>query len=216
MFELEGEQYSLEQVTSAAEQSNMSLDDYLNKYSIKNLEETVETVEKLDGAAIKDADVVPVSTPSRASIISGVQPEVTESPSVDISSELEDPDPDKPLSASEKRIATRKRREQEKQDRLKAEAIIATNDIETRIENIPKEDIVTIQANEYFGPVKTRSDRTTVSKTVPGMMAPTVAFEPTFDSDESYTKYLKETLGVKYDQYLDYKKTNEIVPLNTQ
>jgi len=93
MFELEGEQYSLEQVTSAAEQSNMSLDDYLNKYSIKNLEEAVETVEKLDGAAIKDADVVPVATPTRASIISGVQPEVTESPSVDTSSELQDPEP---------------------------------------------------------------------------------------------------------------------------
>ena len=43
-----------------------------------------------------------------------------------------------------------------------------------------------------------------------------MSFEPTFDSDESYTKYLKETLGGKYDQYLDYKETNEIVPLNSQ
>ncbi len=79
-----------------------------------------------------------------------------------------------------------------------------------------KEDIVAIQANDYFGPIKSRNDRTTVSKTVPGMMAPTVAFEPTFDSDESYTKYLKNTLGRKYDQYIDYKETNKIVPLNTQ
>ena len=47
-------------------------------------------------------------------------------------------------------------------------------------------------------------------------MGPTISFEPTFDSDESYTKYLKNTLGNKYDQYLDYKKTNEIVPLNSQ
>ena len=46
MFELEGEQYSLEQVTSAADQSNMPLEDYLKKYNIKELEETVETVEK--------------------------------------------------------------------------------------------------------------------------------------------------------------------------
>ena len=45
MFELEGEQYSLEQVTSAADQSNMPLEDYLKKYNIKELEETVETVE---------------------------------------------------------------------------------------------------------------------------------------------------------------------------
>ena len=203
-------------IVDVTEYSQESIDFFLTQYPEAELVQEEETQDFQNGAAEKDADVVPVATPSRASIISGVQPKDTESPSVDISSELEDPDPDKPLSASEKRIATRKRREQEKQDGLKAEAITATNEIEARIESIPKEDIVTIQANEYFGPVKTRSDRTTVSKTMVGMMGPTVSFEPTFDSDESYTKYLKETLGVKYDQYLDYKETNNIVPLNTQ
>ena len=111
MFELEGEQYSLEQVTSAAEQSNMSLDDYLNKYNIKKLEKTVKTVEKLDGAAKKDADVVPVATPSRASIISGVQPKVTESPSVDTSSELQDPKPKKSRRAQSRAKELAKRKE---------------------------------------------------------------------------------------------------------
>jgi len=218
-YKYEGEDISEDFVTEGFEQSSFTiLDEYIsNTDGLEVVEEEKEEDKKdfQNGAAGKDVPVVPVN-PSRASIIAGVQPEVTESPSVDISSELEDPDPKKPLSASEKRIATRKRREQEKQDRLKAEAITATNEIETRIENIPKEDIVTIQANEYFGPIKTRSDRTTVSTTVPGAMGPTMSFEPTFDSDESYTKYLKETLGVKYDQYLDYKETNNIVPLSTQ
>ena len=111
MFELEGEQYSLEQVTSAAEQSNISLDDYLKKYNINKLEEAVETVEKLDGAAEKDADVVPVATPSRASIISGVQPEVMESTSVDTSSELQDPKPKKSRRAQVRAKELAKRRE---------------------------------------------------------------------------------------------------------
>jgi len=221
-YKYEGEDISEDFVTEGFEQSSFTvLDEYIsNTDGLEVVEEEKEKEEEdkkdfQNGAAGKDVPVVPVS-PSRASIITGVQPEVTELPSVDTSSELQDPDPDKPLSASEKRIATRKRREKEKQDRLKAEAISATNVINDRIKNIPKEDIVAIQANDYFGPIKSREDRTTVSKTVPGMMAPTIAFEPTFDSDESYTKYLKETLGGKYDQYLDYKKTNKIVPLNSQ
>jgi hypothetical protein len=122
MFELEGEQYSLEQVTSAAEQSNMSLDDYLKKYNINKLEEAVETVEKLDGAAKKDADVVPVATPSRASIMSGVQPQVTESPSVDTSLELQDPKPKKSRRAQVRAKELARRKEalewQKEQDRI--------------------------------------------------------------------------------------------------
>jgi hypothetical protein len=206
-YKYKGEDISEEFVTEGFENSSFTiLDDYIS--DTNGLEVVEEKVGKTSGVAVKDATVTS-KNPEQAS-------ENTELEQVDTSSELEDPDPKKPLSASEKRIATRKRRKQEKQDILKAEAITATNEIEARIENIPKEDIVTIQANEYFGPVKTRSDRTTVSKTMVGMMGPTVSFEPTFDSDESYTKYLKETLGVKYDQYLDYKETNNIVPLSTQ
>ncbi len=217
-YEVDGNPYD---VSEAKEQ------EFLSKFSnavfisvldedTNELEETVETVEKLNGAAKKDADAVPVATPSRASIISGVQPEVTESTSVDTSLVSQDPDPTKPLSASEKRLAVRKKRQQDKINNLKAEAISATSDIEARIENIPEEDIITIQANKYFGPIKSRKDRTTVSRTMVGQMGPTASFEPTFESDESYTEYLKETLGDKYNQYLDYKKTNKIVPLNSQ
>ena len=158
MFELEGEQYSLEQVTSAAEQSNMSLEDYLEEYGIKKLEEAVETVGKPKDVVEKDATVTSIK-PEQAS-------ESMELEQVDTSLVSEDPEPI--VSASEQRIATRKKREQEKQDKLKSEAILATNEIQTRIQNIPKEDIVAIQANDYFGPIKSRNDRTTVSTTVPG------------------------------------------------
>jgi len=66
MFELEGEQYSLEQVTSAAEQSNMSLEDYLKEYNIKELEDNVEPVEKQSDVVVKDATVTSIE-PEQAS-----------------------------------------------------------------------------------------------------------------------------------------------------
>jgi len=203
--------YKIEQYSDPVNVPEEGVASFLEKYSDAQLVQE----DFQNGTVGTDAPVVPASL-SRASIIAGVQPEVTELPLVDTSLDLKDLDPDKPLSASEKRIATRKKREQEKQNRLKAEAISAQNVINDRIKNIPKEDIVTIQANDYFGPIKNRDERTVVSKTVPGMMAPTVAFEPTFQSNESYTNYLKETLGNKYDQYLDYKKTNEIIPFNSE
>ena len=215
MYTYKNVSYTINQIQEAAKKSNMSVEDYVEKLKADTQPKTDENVE--------DADLLdPTTFQTDAAVGAGVvsqpmtasQAGVTELPSEDTSSELQDLDPTKPLSASEKRIATRKKRQQEKQDRLKAEAISAENIINDRVKNIPKEDIVAIQANDYFGPIKSRNDRTTVSKTVPGMMAPTVAFEPTFDSDESYTKYLKNTLGGKYDQYLDYKKTNEIIPLN--
>ena len=86
MFELDGEQYSLEQVTAAAEQSNMSLEEYLKEYNIKKLEETVETVGKAGDVVVEDATVT--SSPEQAS-------ESTELEQVDISSGLEDPKPTK-------------------------------------------------------------------------------------------------------------------------
>ena len=210
-YEVDGNPYDVSEVKEQDFLSKFSNAVFMGVLDEKGMviEQEVENEpQDFPTSAAADADVVQPMTASQVG--------VTELPSEDTSSELQDLDPTKPLSASEKRIATRKKRQQEKQDRLKAEAISAENIINDRVKNIPKEDIVAIQANDYFGPIKSRNDRTTVSKTVPGMMAPTVAFEPTFDSDESYTKYLKNTLGGKYDQYLDYKKTNKIVPLNTQ
>jgi len=208
MFELEGEQYSLEQVTSAAEQSNMSLDNYLKKYNIKKLEKTVDPVKKPKDVVEKDATVTS-KNPGQAS-------ENTELKQVDTSLVSEDPDPTKPLSASEKRIAARKKREQDKIDSFKAQAVTATEEIQGRVDNIPEQDIITAQADKYFGPIKSRKDRTSVSKTMVGAMGPIMSFEPTFESDESYTKYLKQTLGKKYDQYLGYLETKKIKPLDVQ
>ena len=207
IYKYKGEDISEEFVTEGFEQSSFTiLDDYIK--NTNGLEVAEEKVEKPKDVVEKDATVTSIE-PEQAS-------ESTELEQVNTSLVSEDPEPEKPLSASEKRIATRKKREQDKQDNLKAQAVLATDEIQTRIKEVPKEDIVAIQANDYFGPIKSRKDRTTVSKTMVGAMGPTMSFEPTFDSDESYTKYLKETLGGKYDQYLDYKETNEIVPLNSQ
>ena len=214
MYTYEGVSYTINQIQEAAKKSNMSVEDYVEKLKADTQPKTDEKVEDAD---LLDPTTFQTDTAAGAGVVSQPTPAPgMELPLEDTSSELQDLDPTKPLSASEKRIATRKKRQQEKQDRLKAEAILATNVINDRIQNIPKEDIVAIQANDYFGPVKSRNDRTTVSKTIVGMMGPTVSFEPTFESDESYTKYLKNTLGGKYDQYIDYKETNKIVPLNTQ
>jgi len=112
MFELEGEQYSLEQVTSAADQSNMPLEDYLKKYNIKELEETVETVEKPKDVVEKDATVTSIE-PEQAS-------ESTELEQVDTSLVSEDPEP--VVSASKQRILAREKRKQKKKDELKIKA----------------------------------------------------------------------------------------------
>ena len=85
MFEFEGQQYSLEEITLAAKESKLSVSDYLKKHNIKKLEETVEPVEKLKDVAVKDAAVTS-KNPEQAS-------ENTELEQVDISSESEDPKP---------------------------------------------------------------------------------------------------------------------------
>ena len=140
-YKYEGEDISEDFVTEGFEQSSFTiLDEYIsNTDGLEVVEEEKEEDKKdfQNGAAGRDVPVVPAG-PSRASIIAGIQPGVTELPSVDTSSELEDPDPDKPLSASEKRIATRKKRKQDKQDILKAEAVSATNVINDRIKEDTK------------------------------------------------------------------------------
>ena len=72
MFELNGEQYSLQQVEEAAKQSNMSLDDYISEYGLIKIEDEGKTA----GVADKGATVTPTT---------GQAPEVTELESVDIS-----------------------------------------------------------------------------------------------------------------------------------
>lgn len=74
MFELNGEQYSLQQVEEASKQSSMSLDDYISEYGLIKTKDEGKT----NGAVETDAAVAPV--PEQAS-------ESTESESVDISSE---------------------------------------------------------------------------------------------------------------------------------
>jgi guanyl-specific ribonuclease Sa len=74
MFELNGEQYSLDQVEEAAKQSNLSLDDYIKEYSIIKLDEEGKT----NGVAETGATVTPEA---------GQAPESMELESVDTSLE---------------------------------------------------------------------------------------------------------------------------------
>ena len=83
MFEFEGQQYSLEEITLAAKESKLSVSDYLKKHNIKKLEETVEPVEKLKDVAVKDAAVTS-KNPEQAS-------ESMESGLEDTSSEYQEP-----------------------------------------------------------------------------------------------------------------------------
>ena len=121
MYNYKGVLYTVDQIKEAAKQSNMSVDDYVKE--LKEQDPEPKTTEQMESADLLDpnfqqdaaagADVV--SQPMTAS-----QAGVTELPSEDTSSELQDLDPEKPLSASEKRIATRKKRQQKKQDELKS------------------------------------------------------------------------------------------------
>ena len=236
-YKYKGEDISEEFVVEGFENSSFTiLDDYISKTD--GLESVEEKVGKTIDVAAKDAVVT--SSPGQASENTELEQVDTSSeledpdPSerdllvfniqeterqiknyIDQGGEVNESDA-KVLQGYKDKLATIDSGEVRKQDKLKAEAITVTNEIQGRIKNIPKEDILNIQANDYFGPVKNRNDRTTTSRTVPGMMGPTASFEPTFESDESYTKYLKETLGNKYNQYLDYKKTNEIVPFDVK
>ena len=95
MFEYEGFQYTLDEVTKAAESEKISVDEYVGKHGLKNVEVTEEiqtdpTEGKTNGAVETDAAVAPVTTPSRASMIVDAQPESTESDLVDTSSVSQD------------------------------------------------------------------------------------------------------------------------------
>ena len=94
MFKLNGTEYSLKEVTSAAESSNLSVDEYVKEFGPETVEVTDEiqtpvTEGKTNGAAEVDAAVAPVATPSRASMIVDAPLENTESDSVNTSGELQ-------------------------------------------------------------------------------------------------------------------------------
>ena len=83
MFKYKGFDYNLDQVTQAADDKGLSVDEYVNKFGLETVEDTVEIQTdpnegKTNGAVETDAAVAPV--PEQAS-------ESTESESVDISSE---------------------------------------------------------------------------------------------------------------------------------
>ena len=117
MFKYQGFEYTLDEVTQAAQKENISVDEYVNKHSLETVEvtdeiQTTPTKGKTNGAAEVDAAVAPVATPSRASMIVDAQPESTESGSVDTSLVSQDD-----LTGRERIRASREAKiEQKKQD----------------------------------------------------------------------------------------------------
>ena len=111
IYKYKGEDISEEFVTEGFEQSSFTiLDDYIANTDGLEVIEEVEDFQ--NGTVGTDAPVVP-ATPSRASIIAGVEPESMELEQVDTSLELEDPEP--------KRIGRAQVRQEELQRRKIAE-----------------------------------------------------------------------------------------------
>lgn len=140
MFKYKGFDYNLDQVTQAADDKGLSVDEYVNKFGLETVEDTVEIQTdpnegKTNGAVETDAAVAPV--PEQAS-------EITESESVDISSESQ------PIDNSPEAIF--KRRKQAALDQaaidqfgeIELEEVVVTAE-DTIAEKNPEELLETIQ-----------------------------------------------------------------------
>ena len=190
--------------------------------------QTTPTEGKTNGAVETDAAVAPVITPSRASMIVDAQPESTVSDSVDTSGELQANDQGYFRQERKKgRLADSIRRDtyeegslaaiefDKKSDKRKQQATLATKEIQTAQENIPQKDIQSQQANIYFD-LPSIAPRDKMDYVYQGAYGMGQSSKPMFESDEDYTTYLKDKLGDKYDQYLEFNKTGSITPNGTQ
>ena len=106
MFEYEGFQYTLDEVTKAAENEKISVDEYVSKHGLKSVEITEEVQTdpeegKTNGAAAKGATATPVT---------GQAPESTDLSLGDTFLELqEEVDSYEPIDNSEEAIKARRK-----------------------------------------------------------------------------------------------------------
>jgi hypothetical protein len=206
-FELNGEQYSLQQVEEAAKQSSLSLDEYVSEYGLVKTEDKGKT----NGVAQTGATVTPKA---------GQAPESTELESADTSlvsspKQINLDELKKTLPPLPEEGASRLQQEQFARDvktvSAKSQAAEETQNIQNIGTNTPASEITSQEAMDMYGFVEPREAK--VSKPgyqVPGQMAPTVSYVPMFDSDQKYDSYLKKTLGDKYESYINYIDTGEI------
>jgi hypothetical protein len=110
MFKLNGTEYSLEEVTSAAEASNLSVDEYVNEFGLETVEVTeeiqTEPKGKTNGAVAKGATATPVT---------GQAPEILVLDSEDTSLDL-------PKIDNSEEAIKKRRKENAKQDAILAAA----------------------------------------------------------------------------------------------
>ena len=216
-------------IVNTDDYSQEQMDNFLNDFPGATLVEE----DFQNGAAGTDAPATPVM-PSRASIIAGVQPEATELPSEDTSSELQKGDTGYYRQERKKgRSAESIRREyyregspgaiaydakmQKQVDtaqglltdidpELEAEAKKIAEDNQELVLGITAEtEKNNILAKEFkLGELKSRNHRDGYASY--GGVATSVA---RFKSDEEYEDYLKKQLGNKYDRYKELQSSAE-------
>ena len=216
-------------IVNTDDYSQEQLDNFLKDFPGSTLVEE----DFQDGAAGTDAPATP-AMPSRASIIAGVQPEATELPSEDTSSELQKGDQGYYRQEREKgRSAESIRREYYRegspgaiaydakmQKKVDAAQGLITNidpELEAEAKKIAKDNqelVLGITAETEknnilaktfkLGELKSRDHRYGYAG-----MGGWASSMPRFKSDEQYDDYLKEQLGNKYDRYKELQSSAE-------
>ena len=218
-------------IVNTDDYSQEQLDNFLKDFPGSTLVEE----DFQDGAAGTDAPATPVM-PSRASIIAGVQPEATDLPSEDTSSELQKGDKGYYRQERKKgRSAESIRREYYRDDSPaaiaydakmqqevdKAQGLITDIDpeLEAEAKKIAKDNqelVLGITAETEknnilaktfkLGELKSRNHRDGYAGMGYSGMGSSMA---RFKSDEQYEDYLKEQLGNKYDRYKELQSNAE-------
>ena len=193
MFKYEGFDYTLDEVTQAANDKNLTVDEYVDQYGLETVEitdeiQTTPTEGKTNGAAAEGATATPVT---------GQAPESTESDLVDTSLDLQ---PKRKSIRGEQRTKELKRVEVEKQQQAK-EAYV---DLENQLASIPQADYDKAFSDIYFN-----IDNRPVKRERLGR-------DQDFRVVETFMP-IEEYLGEeKFKQYQEFTQNGTITPIDSE
>ena len=183
MFEFNNEEYSLEQITEAAKQSNMAFEDYIKEYNI------TEKAGKITPPK-EESQGVPVEVNATPEI----QPTVTELPLEDISLDLVETA--KTGTVEDTTIELEKNLMKEARKGL-LDAVVDTD----------KENVLNNFKTKYFG--KEVFEPTVETEKITGPMG----YQFFEKSREKTNAEIKEILGEeKYNQFIYFENNNELNP----
>ena len=113
--------------------------------------------------------------------------------------------------AKQKEIA--KQREQE----ISEQASVVAKDVLVNVNKIDKEQIKSSVANEYFdlNNLESRDVKTKSYYTTPSEEQRYQGLKPKYESDEEYDNYLKSFYRDRYDDYILFKESGEVVKNKT-